>query len=168
MRTEIFLDLTMLELHLLRHAKTNQISPTGRDYDRELLPKGHQQCKLMAEFIQKNDGFKGVVLVSSAKRTMQTLENIEPVLSPFEVIKSKDWYLSHYQTILDSIWKHNHKQPLLFVGHNFGISDLMNYLTGNDEELRTCGYVKIQFPFDRWSEISRETGIIVDRFRPEI
>lgn len=158
----------MLELHLLRHAKTNQAFITGRDYDRELLPKGHKQTKQLGEYFKSNGGFKGTVLVSSAMRTVQTFENIKESLKAESITSSDLWYLSDYKTILSSIWEQNNSQPILFIGHNFGISDLMNYLTDDPDELRTCGYVKIQFPFDLWSEISKSTGIIVDRFRPEI
>jgi phosphohistidine phosphatase SixA len=38
-----------MKLYLLRHAKTDQHSTTGKDFDRSLLPRGKHQSLLMAE-----------------------------------------------------------------------------------------------------------------------
>ena len=42
-----------MKLHLLRHCKTETMTPTGKDFDRKLLPKGVAQSKLLAEFFNK-------------------------------------------------------------------------------------------------------------------
>ena len=41
-----------MKLHLLRHAKTNQISPTGKDFDRELLPRGYEQIAELKQYLE--------------------------------------------------------------------------------------------------------------------
>ena len=64
----------MLTLHLLRHAKTNQLSPTGKDFDRELLPKGIKQCAEMKTFLSNESIHIDQILCSKAKRTLQTHE----------------------------------------------------------------------------------------------
>ena len=43
-----------MKLHLLRHAKTNQVSPTGKDFDRELLPRGYEQIQELKLFLADN------------------------------------------------------------------------------------------------------------------
>ena len=37
-------NLCVMKLYLLRHAKTEQAAPEGRDIDRNLLPKGRNQA----------------------------------------------------------------------------------------------------------------------------
>lgn len=58
----------MLELHVLRHAKTEQFSPTGKDFDRSLMKKGLRQRDDLAVFFKKVNQVN-VVWCSSATRT---------------------------------------------------------------------------------------------------
>jgi phosphohistidine phosphatase SixA len=66
------------------------------------------------------------------------------------------------------LWeKHPHGNVLL-VGHNYGISDLVNYFCGTDIELRTGQYVRISFNTSNWAEVFQDTGSIVEMYRPEV
>ena len=65
-----------MKIHLLRHAKTEVLSPTGKDFDRELAEKGLRQAIEMKAFLSKTDWKKTLLLCSDASRTKQTLENV--------------------------------------------------------------------------------------------
>lgn len=158
----------MLSLYLLRHAKTNQVSPTGRDFDRSLLPKGIRQGNTMSDYMNQLALDVPTVWVSGAKRTRETFDLIQSNLLQSDVSYHNDLYLASKTTILQKIWKNEDNAPLLIIGHNFGISDVLSYLTGQFYELRTCGFVRIDFPFDSWEEISQDTGTIGLDFRPEV
>lgn len=150
-----------MKLHLIRHAKTNQISPTGRDIDRELLPKGWAQLEILKKKIKP--GQDDVILSSSSARTRQTSEILFP-LSPVHFID--DFYLCSVKTFLEHIWKQQNSSDLWIIAHNFGISDLVEYFTNDELEMRTSEYICISFDIDSWMEASRSTGTIIDRFRP--
>lgn len=157
-----------MKLHIIRHAKTNQASSTGRDFDRELLPRGKRQCHTLAQHL-RNQGLERVqIFCSSAVRTLQTWEGIErSAVEPISWEKSSNWYLCDYRTWLDKLWSVDRGEDILLIGHNFGISDLLSYLSGDNIILKTSEYIVLEFPFDHWSEISQETATIVHRFRPE-
>ena len=92
-----------MKLYLLRHAKTKQESPTGKDFDRELLPKGLAQCAMMREHLE---GLGNIhVLCSSAKRTRQTLQEIN--LNSDKIEFRDELYLCSRDQILQSIWNVN-------------------------------------------------------------
>ena len=41
-------------VNFLRHAKTETTSSSGKDYDRNLAPKGHAQCEEIKKIVNKN------------------------------------------------------------------------------------------------------------------
>lgn len=154
----------MLRLHLLRHAKTEQFSPTGKDFDRYLMKKGLRQRDDLKQFFQTIPNIEHV-WCSSAKRTRETLEVLEGLPVPkFH----DDLYLCSHKAMLTMLWESNPQGDILMVGHNFGISDLVNYFCDSDIELRTGQYACISFDCDNWSEAFRGTGTIAQLYRPEV
>lgn len=158
----------MLQLTIVRHAKTNQQSPTGSDFDRRLLPKGIAQGEALKNYFQKKEITYKEVFISTAQRTQQTFELIAPGITFLQRIESDDFYLVDFPFLFKTISKHDHAEPILLVGHNYGISDLASYLTETNIELRTGEVIQLSFDASNWQEISKGTGIIVERFRPEV
>lgn len=151
-----------MKLYLLRHAKTDQNSSTGKDFDRRLLPKGNAQCKLMKEHLR---GMKDLhVLCSNAARTRQTLEEIH--LKNATVEFRDELYLCGKETILNAIWETKSDKDLMIVGHNYGISDAAGYLLEDYIEMRTCELIVFEFNIESWKEVSMGLGNLVDRYRP--
>lgn len=154
-------------LHLIRHAKTDQESPTGKDFDRELLPRGWKQCaELSIHLTGVLDFTTCRVICSSSKRTRQTLEALSANFSEEETDFSEEMYLCSVKTYLKLIWQEKHTEELVLIGHNFGISDLVNYFSDTQIEMKTAEYICIEFPFDSWAETFQSTGILKSRFRP--
>ena len=151
-------------IHLLRHAKTNQNSPTGRDFDRELLPRGYEQLTEFASKLAQRPITVTRVFCSSAKRTRQTWAEIASNFPNAEVSFHDELYLASHQTLLGFLTEQQSPEELLVIGHNEGLSDLASYLIGSDLYLNTCGYVQLSFPFDHSGFISANTGGVVDTF----
>ena len=149
-------------LHFLRHAKTNQLSPSGRDFDRELLPRGYEQLSEFRAFVGKNNQQKALsidhIYCSSAKRTRQTLNEIADLFPNATISFHDELYLASASELLTFLSSKNSPQTSLLIGHNEGLSDLATYLTGSDIHLKTCGYVQLSFPFDHSGFISACTG----------
>ncbi len=155
-----------MKLHILRHAKTNQESKTGRDYDRDLLPKGEKQCKILKHHFEEHLGPIKMIFCSSAVRTRSTLKLVDKHIKFKDVTFLDELYLADFKKILSILNAHSINEDVLLVGHNYGISDLTHYLTDFDIELRTGEYVCIDFKDLNLNEISKSTGTICDRFRP--
>lgn len=158
----------MLKLNLIRHAKTNQESPTGRDFDRELLPKGIIQANMLAVYLDSNAIDLGTVLCSGAKRTRQTWSILEQHVFPeAKASYTDDLYLANYPTMMACIQEQTSK-TITLIGHNEGISELASYLSGKDIHLKTCGFVQLSGNFDNWEELIRDSMELVDQHRPEV
>lgn len=160
----------MLTLHLIRHAKTDQKSPTGKDFDRELLPKGIAQANLLGNYLNSHHINLGKILCSTASRTKQT----RSILQEHQVIQSEthfieDLYLASSMEIMTIVEQHNSTEEVITViGHNEGVSELASYLTDEYILLRTCELITIQFSIDDWNELTRGIGMITLQYRPEV
>ncbi len=155
-----------MKLHLLRHAKTNQESDSGIDFDRKLLPKGIRQAELMAEFLKSVRDIE--IHCSTSARTRQTYEIIAHRLPMPNVHFSDELYLSNQLGYLKYINALNTHKDILLIGHNNGISDFAGYLCEDFVDLKTCGYLHLDLKIDHWNELSKGLGTIVHAYRPEV
>ena len=152
-----------MKLHLIRHAKaTSQVGTN--DISRKLSTKGILQAKGLSEYLNgKIDGC--LIWCSDAARTRQTLNIIEKEFS-IEKIKYKiDFYLCPKEIMLQQIWNSSLNKDLVIIGHNYGISDLLNYFTGEMISMQTGEYICIDFGELTLAESSKNTGVICDQFR---
>lgn len=156
-----------MKIHLLRHAKTEQLSVTGKDFDRALKERGIEQSKEMAQYLLKQGIKELETWCSTANRTRQTLCYLSDVLNPSQVEFMDDLYLCEQETFLKKLWDLNHKNDLFIIGYNDGLSDLASYFADEMIHLSTCEYICFSFSADSWVELSKGTGIIANRFRPQ-
>lgn len=157
-----------MKLHILRHAKTQVVAPSNKDFDRKLLPKGIAQSELMGTFLNEKLSRKITVHCSSSARTKQTAEIVQSFFEFRDIRFSDKLYHADLHALLDFIWSIEGKEDFLLIGHNEGISDLASYFTGKFISLKTAGYICIEFNVDSWKETSRDLGTVVDSFRPEV
>jgi len=154
-----------MKLHLLRHAKTNPNSPTGKDFDRALLPRGYEQLQEFKAFYTDNPFQVGRILCSSAVRTRQTMDEIQELFPSVPVSYIDELYLASSGELLQIINQLQCADDLLVIGHNEGISDLASKLSAAFILLKTCGFVSLEFPFESSALVSKETGVLVGSFR---
>ncbi len=156
----------MLQLNLIRHAKTEPQSKSGRDFDRELLPKGRKQAELLAAFLQENGIQLGNVFCSTAARTKETATFITETTA-CHIDFFDELYLASCSELKQFIAQQNGK-TITIIGHNEGISELASMLCGELYVLQTAGFVQLQFELEDWALISQDTALITTRFRPEV
>ena len=154
-----------MKLHLLRHAKTNPTSPSGLDFDRELMPRGYEQLQEFKAFFSEHPFQVGQILCSSAQRTRQTLEEIKGLFADVAVTFSEELYMASSDEMLQIINQLQCAEDLLVIGHNEGISVLGFELTNDILLLKTAGYAGIEFEFEHSGYISKRTGTTLRTFR---
>ena len=157
-----------MKLHLLRHAKTEVSSSSGKDFDRELMTKGIIQANLMGQYLMNSDLNIRETYCSEAVRTSQTLSIISKFVVCGKISLQNDLYLADRETLLAIIWKIKHKGDLLIIGHNDGLSQLASYFADQYIHLKTCGYVCLEFRADSWKETSIGTGSVIADYRPQV
>ncbi len=121
----------MRQLLLLRHAKSSWDDPRLSDHARPLNARGRRAATAMAQVMRDLRLSPDIVLVSSARRTLQTLE----ALAPFEdgplVEPMDDVYLAPWPRLLDLLRNvPQTARSVLLIGHNPGLHDLAMALLG--------------------------------------
>ena len=160
-----------MRLFVLRHAKTEQNSHSGKDIDRDLKHKGLQQLELMGDFLDSNfNKINFRVFCSNSTRTRNTLRELEPIINIKDLTFHDELYLPSLKQLLHFFGIQSEKsEDILLLGHNFGLSELCTYISGKTTLLPTCGLVVYDFPdFSNINEISKETGIEIYRYFPKV
>ncbi len=157
-----------MKLHLLRHAKTEPFSDSGKDFDRKLMQKGILQAENIALYFKSKNFQPAHIYCSDAARTRQTIKIVKEG-NEFTTVKYLDkLYLAESPQLLSFIWEQKQNEDLFIIGHNNGLSDLASYFTGEFIDLSTCEYICISFEIDSWEETSKGNGTITERYHPKI
>ncbi|MGJ5208732.1 SixA phosphatase family protein [Bradyrhizobium sp. HKCCYLR20261] len=173
----------MRRLMLLRHAKTETDAPSGRDQDRRLDERGHQDAAIIGDFIASRPPAPELVLVSTAVRAQQTWELARAAMQdrvPAPQVESvAELYAAEPMQILHQIRLAAAFDPkqLLVVGHNPGMHELALALTGQgDAEARhelmrnmpTSGLAVFDFDTDDWGDVSFARGNLLMFVTPKL
>lgn len=121
----------MRQLLLLRHAKSSWDDPMLADHARPLNARGRRAAQAMASAMRDLGLSPDVVLVSSARRTLQTLEAISPFADSPLIEPMDDLYLASWPRLLELLRQvPETARSVLLIGHNPGLQDLALALAG--------------------------------------
>jgi phosphohistidine phosphatase len=122
-------------LLLLRHAKSSWDDPKLEDHARPLNGRGRRAAELMREVLATLGILPDLILVSTARRTMQTLEILEPWAETPLVEPLDSLYLASGPRLLEILrGVPETVRSVLLVGHNPGLHDLAARLLGEQAE----------------------------------
>lgn len=118
----------------MRHAKSSWDDPQLSDHARPLNARGRAAAAAMRGAMRELGLAPDVVLVSSSRRTLQTLEALEPwddspLVEPMDVL-----YLATRAQLLQALHGvAETARSVLLLGHNPGLHELATYLVGPRE-----------------------------------
>lgn len=121
----------MRRLLLLRHAKSSWDDPNLSDHARPLNARGRQAADSVRATLHEAGLRPDLVLVSSARRTLQTLEALgswapAPAVEPMDAL-----YLAGPEAILDVLRQVEDRAGcVLLIGHNPGLHEAATRLAG--------------------------------------
>lgn len=121
----------MRQLLLLRHAKSSWDDASMPDRDRPLNARGRRSASLMRQAMRDLGLAPDVVLVSTARRTLETLDALEPWDDTPLVEPMDSLYLANPMQLTAAL--HGVAETVrsvLVIGHNPGIHDLALNLAG--------------------------------------
>jgi phosphohistidine phosphatase len=127
-------DPLVSELLVLRHAKAGD--GPGRqtpDHDRPLAPRGEQEAPRVGVWLAAHHLVPDRVLASTATRAVQTARLVLGALGDDapELMTERRLYLAHPTTVAETVLEHAAGcERLLVVGHNPGLAQLVEVLTG--------------------------------------
>ncbi|HTH82728.1 MAG TPA: histidine phosphatase family protein [Mucilaginibacter sp.] len=148
----------MKKLLLIRHAKATH--ETGyKDFERPLTPTGLHDAAIMAGRLQEHALIPQAMVSSPALRTISTAHVFTQHLAVPEAEEIKRIYDASVSSLVDVVNELNDASDFTaLVGHNPGISGLLQYLTDQMEEMATCAVALIEFNASSWSNIGAATG----------
>ena len=171
----------MKRLLLLRHAKTEPAGPDIEDHERELTTRGRLDAPAIGAYLASKTYFPDLVLSSTARRTVETVELLVEELPRKQRIEYTDrLYLAGSRVMLSVV----RSAPaavaiLLVVGHNPGIEQLASSLSRQpvmrkerdrfdliEEKFPTCALAVLDFDVTRWREVMASRGELIDFVRP--
>ena len=165
------------QLYVLRHAKSSWEEPELNDHDRSLAPRGRRAVQALAEYVHVK-GIKPVLVVcSSARRTRETLDGVDPggeqLIEPQMYSASAEELLARLRQVPDAT------ESVMVIGHNPALQILVLRLAdtghalpdGSDLEavrrkFPTGGLATLSFE-GRWSELAFGSAELVELVRPK-
>lgn len=121
----------MRQLLLLRHAKSSWDDAKLADRDRPLNERGRRAAGTMRRAMRELGLVPDLVLVSTARRTLETLEALEPWDDQPLVEPMDSLYLANLSQLLAALnGVAETVRSVLLIGHNPGLHELAVTLAG--------------------------------------
>jgi phosphohistidine phosphatase len=173
----------MRRLLLLRHAKTERDSPTGRDRDRPLAARGRNDAAELGVWLSEERSLPpDLALISTAVRARETWDIVRQQFSDETNQGPADHLPELYGAeaaqllaIIRSVTAN--PERLMIVGHNPGLHELALHLIGDGDtagraaladNLPTSGLAVIDFAVDHWDSITFGDGQLVRYVSPKL
>ena len=157
-----------LTLILMRHAKSSWTDPTQDDFDRGLNDRGRRSAPRIAKWLAQEGHLPDAVLVSSARRTVETWERMAPHLPETATMESSPaLYLATADIIL-GVLKAQSARAVMVICHNPGIAEFASMIVQsppNHPDFRrypTAATTVIEFEAVTWSKVDWQTGKVQD------
>lgn len=160
----------MKTLLILRHAKSSWKHPGLADHDRPLNKRGRRDALRVGRLLRGKSLTPGLILSSTAKRARETAEAVaeesgyegEIEFKPEFYAAGPEAYLRALRALSDDY------ESAMIVGHNPGLEELLETLTGESETLPTATLAQVKLPLERWRQLGEDTeGALVNLWRPK-
>lgn len=166
----------MHHLMLLRHAKSTSEEAGIVDRNRPLSRRGKRTAVAMGQALSKLDLIPSLILVSPARRTMQTLAALAPLPANARIETPETLYLAEAQILLAQLRALSERETsVLVIGHNPGLHELAQVLaqTNSDspevqrlaQSLPTAGFVEFALT-GKWAELDSRSAKLVRLMLP--
>ena len=159
----------MKTLLLLRHAKSSWGEPGLSDHDRPLTERGKLDAPRVGLLIQEQGLTPDLIVCSTAKRARKTAQKVARTCGYRGAIaETETFYLApvgQYLAYLRQLPDQHH--VVLVVGHNPGLEDVLETLTGQVGRLTTAALAQVVLDISGWRELSAAPqGHLVNLWRP--
>ena len=148
----------MRSVLLLRHAKSSWKHTDLTDHDRPLNKRGKRDAPRMGRLLKKEHLVPDIIISSTAIRARATAEAVAKASGyKGEIVLNKSLYAAGPEAYLGVIHDLSDEYArVLIVGHNPGLEDLVELLTGEIHLMPTCSLAHVKFRVDKWPEIDNK------------
>ncbi|REJ87389.1 MAG: histidine phosphatase family protein [Planctomycetota bacterium] len=160
----------MKTLLVMRHAKSSWDNPDLLDHQRPLKKRGLRDAPRMGRWLVEHELMPDLIVSSPAVRARTTAELVAEACHCDEAIRivddlypgsPRDW-IAAAAAIREGV------NRLLMVGHNPGIEDFLETLTGEFVRMPTAAIARLDVTIDDWSTFNVDGNVtLVDAYRPK-
>lgn len=160
----------MKHLYIIRHAKSSWKDSSIPDIERPLNKRGKISAPVIGNALSSKGTKVDLIICSPAKRTKQTAQIIaEKIGYKNEIIFIDKLYAADLFEILAQLKGIDEAiKNLMVVGHNPGITDLLNFLSNsNIDNIPTCGVIKLEIE-KPWKDIDENCARLLFFIYPKM
>src|SRR4029434_8809945 len=160
----------MKTLLVLRHAKSSRNDPALDDHERPLNKRGQRDAPRMGELVREYGLIPDVIISSDAVRARLTAEAVaEGARYAGEILLDPHLYMARPADILSLLpMVRENAETVMIVGHNPGLEELVEQLTGERHDLPTAALAQIVLPIDQWRDLKPSTRVtVIGHWRPK-
>lgn len=150
----------MKTLLLLRHAKSSWKVDDMRDFDRPLNQRGLKAAPAIGRLIKKRRLKPDLVLSSPAERARQTTQLVfEAAGLKTGVRYDERIYEATAARLFEIVGQIEEDAGVaILVGHNPGLAELLEALTGEAHNLPTAALACIELNIEKWNKVRSGAG----------
>lgn len=159
----------MKTLLLLRHAKSSWKDTDLDDHDRPLNKRGKRDAPRIGQLLRDENLVPDYITVSTAKRARKTAEHVihESGFRGETRITGELYHASGRQLAEFLAQLPDRFERVLLIGHNPGLEELLELLTGQCIPLTTAALAWLELPVDSWpSAANAQPARLVKLWQP--
>jgi phosphohistidine phosphatase len=160
-------------LFVMRHAKAERDSDTGRDFDRPLAKRGWRDAEAVGREMRSRKLDPDAALASPARRAAETATAFANGFGKLELSYEIAIYNAPADRLVDIVRSADESAGrLLLVGHNPGFQDLVLRLAGDEnvdhiaDGFPTAAVAALELPVERWRDVAERSARIVQLIVP--
>jgi phosphohistidine phosphatase len=166
-------------LLLFRHAKAQRPEPGVEDRARVLIERGRKDCAKIGAYMASNGLVPDRVLISPSARTQETWKFTATAFSSTPTaVTAEQLYEATPRAVIALIQETpTEAHTLLVIGHNPELHELALMLVASgdadargllQDKLPTAGLVIMDFAFDDWRKLHRQSGRLERLVTPKL
>lgn len=162
------------ELLIFRHGKSDWNTNAQDDFSRPLANRGRKAIKRMARWMRAQRLLPKHIVSSPAERARQTTLRLcrHGEIDESAVRWEEQIYEADVETLIKVLAGCKARERTMIVGHNPGLEDLVEYLSGSPiavsdvgPSMPTAALAHLSMP-DDWSQLERGCATLLEITRP--
>jgi len=149
----------MKSVLILRHAKSSWKHSDLADHDRPLNKRGKRDAPIIGRLLKKENLVPENIISSTATRARSTAEAVAKASGyKGEIVLDKSLYAAGPEAYLGVMHDLSDEYVrVLIIGHNPGLEELVEKLTGKFHAMPTCSLAHIKLGIHSWLAIDYNT-----------
>lgn len=146
----------MKTLLILRHAKSSWSDASLSDHQRPLNKRGRRDAPRMGALLRDEGLTPDLIISSSARRALETAEVVADESGcQGRLITTRELYHADPESYLAVAREYGGSNEIVMVvGHNPGIEDFVEQLTGHWQRMPTAALAEVKLSIDDWSDLA--------------